>query len=108
MSGPLTVFPASSDVYRIFWRDELFATATDVGWEDFPWAGGKIILAQVRPEIVTVLQYVAAQSEIEEGHNDWPFTDTTWHEWRIVRPDGVSIEISPPVVDSNAGQAVWR
>jgi hypothetical protein len=94
--------------HLLYWRDQLVGVITDVGWVDFPWAGGKIALGDMSDEIRTVLEYIDHESKTDEGLQDWPFPDELAEHWRVVKPDGKEVEIMPPVVDFTDGVVTWR
>jgi hypothetical protein len=96
------------DRHNLYWKDQLIGTVTDVGWTDFPWAGGKIILADLSNEVREVLEYVDAESRSDDGLQDWPFDDEMAEHWRIVKPSGEEVEIMPPVVDFVDEFVTWR
>ena len=94
--------------HRLYWRDQLVGVVTDVGWTDFPWAGGKIMVGELSGEVRAVLEYIGRESKTADGLQDWPFADEMAEHWRIVQPDGKEVEIMPPVVDFADGFVTWR
>jgi hypothetical protein len=96
------------ELHHLYWKDHLVGTITDVGWTDFPWAGGKIAIGNLSKEVREVLEYISKESESEDGLLDWPFPDEMADHWRIVKPSGEQVEITPPVVDFSDGHVRWR
>lgn len=94
--------------HLLYWRDQLVGIVTDVGWTDFPWAGGKVAIATLSDEVCAVLEYIDFESKTDDGVNDWPFPDELAEHWKIVKPDGTEVEIMPPVVDFAEGFVTWR
>jgi hypothetical protein len=94
--------------HLLYCGDQLVGVVTDVGWTDFPWAGGNISLAQLSAEVRAVLEYIDRESKTDDGLQDWPFPDELAEQWRIVKPDGEEVEIMPPVVDFAEGFVTWR
>lgn len=94
--------------YLLYWRDQLVGVVTDVSWADFPWAGGTIAVSPLTDELRAVLEHIDRQSSTDEGLRDWPFPDELAEDWRIVKPDGKDIEITPPVIDFAEGYVTWR
>ena len=80
----------NTGLHQLFWKDQLVGTITDVGWTDFPWAGGKFTLGQPSKELRDVLEYISKESATDEGLHDWPFPDEMGEHWRVVKPDGRS------------------
>jgi hypothetical protein len=96
------------DLHYLYWKGQLVGTITDVGWTDFPWAGGKLTIGDLSKEVREVLEHISAEAESEDGLQDWPFSDEMAEHWRIVKPDGKEVEIMPPVIDFSDGYVTWR
>lgn len=94
--------------YTLYWKDQLVGTITDVRWTDFPWASGRFTMGSPSKKVRAVLEYVAARVATDDGLCDWPFSDALFDLWRIVQPNGTSVEISPPIIDFANGSIEWR
>jgi hypothetical protein len=94
--------------HQLFWREELVGIVTDVGWTDFPWAGGKITIGELSDEVRKVLEYIDCECKTEGGLQDWPFPEEYEENWRIIKPDGTEEEISFPIVDFALSFVTWR
>lgn len=81
---------------------------TDVGWTDFPRAGGNIAVATLRDDVRAALESIDRESKTDEGVHDWPFPDELAEHWRVVKPDGTEVEIMCPVLDFADGFVTWR
>lgn len=96
-------------IYRLLWRDQLIATITGVGWSDFPWACGKLVVVDMAPELRELLEWIGRESRTEDGiTEDPPFEDELLEEWFIEKPDGTRTEIMIPVLDFADGSIEWR
>lgn len=93
--------------YQLFWKKEFVGTVTNIGYVDFPWAGGDIEMAVLSKELREVLEYVDAEVKTEDGLTDWPFPESFDEHWMLVKPDGEVLEISMPVIDFAKGYATW-
>jgi hypothetical protein len=103
-----TMNASQSGQHVLYWRDQLVGVVTDVGYVDFPWAGGTIALGELSGEVRAVLEYIDRESKTEDGVQDWPFSDEMVDGWRIVKPDGTEVDILPPVVDFDDNSVSWR
>ncbi len=97
-----------SDEHRLYWKEQLVGIVTDVGWVDFPEAGGNITVGELSPEDRAVLEYIDTESKTDDGVCDWPFAEEFAEHWRIVKPDGTNVEITPPVLDFAESFVTWR
>jgi hypothetical protein len=93
---------------QLFWKDHFIGTITQVGWSDFPWAGGKLAIEALDPDMRKVLEYVSTEAASEDGLHDWPFEDEYWNNWSVIKPNGIRIEICLPVIDFSDGYIEWR
>jgi hypothetical protein len=98
----------NSRPHSLYWKDELVGTVTDVAWVDFPWAGGKIVVAALSRDVRAALEYIERESNSDDGLQVWPFADELSENWRIVKPDGEVVEIWPPIIDFATGFVTWR
>jgi len=96
------------DRYLMYWRDQFVGTLTEVGFEDFPGAGGRIEIAELSPEVRAALEYVDREVNHGDGVYDWPFAEELLDHWRLVAPGGKEIEIGLVVIDFAARRASWR
>jgi hypothetical protein len=98
----------NDELLRLFWRDQFVGTISGAQWSDFPWAAGPLSIAELRPDIRRVLQYVSEKVATDEGLVDWPFAEEFGESWRIAKPDGTTQEISVPIIDFSDGRIEWR
>jgi hypothetical protein len=93
---------------RLFWKDRLIGEVTDVGWVDFLWAGGKLVIKKLSQKLRKALEYVFAESQSEDGLQEWPFPDELFWNWSVVKPDNTKVEIGIPIIDFTDGSIEWR
>jgi hypothetical protein len=94
---------------HVYWNDQFIGTITDAVWSDYPWAHGTFKPGELSVEqreglgwLVRVAESNNFAEELSPGHE--AFLDG----WTLREAGGETTEISPPLVDFEAGSAEWR
>lgn len=89
------------------WNAQHVADLFDATWSDFPWKEARIVFVNLTPEVRRALEWLVEVSEADELP-DPPFDTALLENWFVHSSTGGSTEVSPPLVDFDAGTAEWR
>lgn len=89
------------------WNGKPLGRITEIGWVDFPWAGGRFAPDQWPADLRLAIEWFSRGQETCAGP---PFADMDrfCDGWTVLDPQGKVREIGPPVVDFVAGDIEWR
>src|SRR5262245_48844092 len=91
----------------LMWNGHHVADLTDATWSDFPWQEARIVFRDVTPEIQRALEWLSEVVDADELP-DPPFDPSLLENWFVQSPTGEMTEVSPPLVNFDAGTAEWR
>jgi hypothetical protein len=98
---------AENQPRALMWNDQHVADLSHATWSDFPWQEARIVFVNLTPEIRLALEWLADVADADEL-TDPPFDAALLENWSVRSPTGEMREVSPPVVDFDAGTAEWR
>jgi hypothetical protein len=91
----------------LIWNDQHVADLSDATWSDFPWKEARIVFVNLTPEIRRALEWLVEIAYANEL-SDPPFDAALLENWFVRSAAGETTEVSPPLVDFDAGTAEWR
>ena len=89
------------------WQGHPICRITDVGWSDYPWAGGSLGPGEWSAELLQSLEWYY-RSEDDDEERTFEFPPGVFDGWTLIDPSGDVVQISPPKVDITQGYIEWR
>ena len=96
-------------VYRIYWNATHVGDVRNPRWDDFPWAVGDFIPANLTQQLGEVLDWFGNVAESDDDQlPEPPFEPELLDNWFLETPEGERKPISVPIVDKKSGTITWR